>query len=183
LLTLGYFCTVTSAYGFNFWFPTIIKRLSGYTNLEVSLISALPYLAGLIAMLIVGWSSDRARERRWHTSLSLLAVCLGLLSGALARENIVLAVSMFCIACAGLYSYLPGFWALPGTFLTEASAAVSIGFINSVGNLGGFFGPAIVGYLDNKTGSFYSGIIYLSCSALAGAILILMVKHSPTTSQ
>ena len=183
LLTLGYFCAVTSAYGFNFWFPTIVKRLSDLSNLQVSLVAALPYLCGLIAMLVVGWSSDRTRERRWHTSLSLLAVSLGLLFGALLSENIVLAVPMFCIACAGLYSYLPGFWALPGTFLTEAAAAVSIGFINSVGNLGGFFGPYIVGFLDKKTGSFYSGIIYLSCSAMLAAIFILMVKHSTKTNE
>lgn len=177
-LTLGYFCAVTAAYGFNFWLPKILKDLSGYTNLQVSIIAALPYIAGLLAMLIVGWSSDRTKERRWHTSLSLVVVCLGLLFGALARENVVLAVSMFCVACAGLYSYLPGFWALPGTFLTEAAAAVSIGFINSFGNLGGFFGPYVVGYLDSKTGSFYSGLLYLSCSALVAAFLILMVKHS-----
>lgn len=183
LLTLGYFCAVTAAYGFNFWFPAIVKRLSDLSNLQVSLVAALPYLCGLGAMLVVGWSSDRTRERRWHTSLSLLAVSLGLLFGALLSENIVLAVAMFCVACAGLYSYLPGFWALPGTFLTEAAAAVSIGFINSVGNLGGFFGPYIVGFLDEKTGSFYSGIIYLSCSALMGAILILMVKHSSKISE
>ncbi len=176
-LTLGYFCAVTAAYGFNLWLPTIIKGF-GYSNLQTSLISALPYIAGLFAMLIVGWSSDRTKERRWHTSLSLVVVCLGLLFGALARENVVLAVSMFCVACAGLYSYLPGFWALPGTFLTEAAAAVSVGFINSFGNLGGFFGPYVVGYLDEKTGSFYSGLIYLSCSALVAAFLILMVKHS-----
>ena len=178
LLAIGYFCSVTSAYGFNFWLPTILKGLSGFTNLQVSLVSTLPYIAGLIAMLIVGWSSDRTQERRWHTSLSLLAVCLGLLFGALSQNYVVLSVSMFCIACAGLYSYLPGFWALPGTFLTEAAAAVSIGFINSVGNLGGFFGPYIVGFLDKKTGSFYFGIIYLSCSALVAAVLILMVRHS-----
>lgn len=180
-LTLGYFCAVTSAYGFNFWFPTILKRLSGFSNLEVSFVAALPYIAGLIAILVVGWSSDRTRERRWHTSISLLVVCIGLLFGAVLHENALLAVLMFCIACAGLYSYLPGFWAMPGTFLTEAAAAISIGFINSVGNLGGFFGPYIVGYLDNKTGSFYAGIVYLSCSAFAAAILILMVKHSPKT--
>ncbi len=177
LLTLGYFCAVTSVYGFNFWLPTILKGLSGFTNIQVSLIAALPYISGLAAMLIIGWSSDRTRERRWHASLPLFAVCGGLLFGALAQDHVVLAVSMFCIACAGLYSYLPGFWALPGTFLTEGAAAVSIGFINSIGNLGGFFGPYIVGYLDKNTGSFYSGIIYLSCSALAGALLILMVKH------
>ena len=179
LLAAGYFCAVTAAYGFNFWLPTILKGLSGYTNLQVSAIAALPYCAGLLTMLVVGWSSDRTRERRWHTAFSLLAVSVGLFLSASVSENIVLAVAFFCLAGAGLYSYLPGFWAIPATFLTESAAAASIGLINSVGNLGGFVGPYIVGYLNNKTNSFYAGIIYLSCSALIAAFLILMVQHSP----
>ena len=178
LLAAGYFCAVTSAYGFNFWLPTILKGVSDYTNFQVSAIAALPYCAGLLAMLVIGWSSDRTGERRWHTAFSLLAVSAGLFLSALFSENVWLAVAFFCVAGAGLYSYLPGFWAIPATFLTESAAAAAIGLINSVGNLGGFVGPYVVGYLNNKTNSFYAGIVYLSCSALVGAILILMVKHS-----
>ena len=179
LLAAGYFCAVTGAYGFNFWLPTILKGVSDYTNFQVSAIAALPYCAGLLAMLVIGWSSDRTGERRWHTAFSLLAVSAGLFLSALFSENVWLAVAFFCVAGAGLYSYLPGFWAIPATFLTEsAAAAAAIGLINSVGNLGGFVGPYVVGYLNNKTNSFYAGIVYLSCSALVGAILILMVKHS-----
>lgn len=178
LLAAGYFCAVTAAYGFTFWLPTILKGLSGYTNLQVSLIAAVPYCAGLIAMIFVGWSSDRTRERRWHTAISLLAVSTGLFLSALAADNVILAVVFFCVAGAGLYSYLPGFWAIPAAFLTESAAAASIGLINSIGNLGGFVGPYIVGYLNNKTNSFYAGIIYLSCSALIAAVLILLVRHS-----
>ena len=184
ILALGYFCAVTSAYGFNFWLPTIVKSLSGLTNLQVSAIAALPYCAGLAAMLVVGWSSDRTKERRWHTATSLLAVSGGLFFSAMFSDNIVLALAFFCLAGAGLYSYLPGFWAIPAAFLTETAAAASIGLINSVGNLGGFVGPFIVGYLNQRTNSFYAGIIYLSCSALAAAILILLVRHSASaTSQ
>ncbi|MEZ5424873.1 MAG: MFS transporter [Pyrinomonadaceae bacterium] len=177
-LTAGYFFAVISAYGFNFWLPTIIKKMSGYGNFQVTLIAALPYLCGLLAMIAVGWSSDRRGERRWHTAASLAAVCLGLHIFASFGDNLTVAVAALCLAGAGLYAYLPGFWALPGTFLTESAAAVSIGFINSVGNLGGFFGPYVVGYLDEKTGSFYWGVIYLSCSALLAAFLILLVRHS-----
>jgi ACS family tartrate transporter-like MFS transporter len=141
-------------------------------------VAALPYCAGLAAMLVVGWRSDRTGERRWHTALSLVAVSLGLLLSALVNERVALAVAMFCLAGAGLYSYLPGFWALPSAFLTESAAAVAVGLINSVGNLGGFVGPYAVGYLTKTTGSFYAGVIYLSCSALASACLILCVRHS-----
>lgn len=183
LLAAGYFCAVTAAYGFTFWLPTIVKGLSGYSNLQVSLIAAVPYCAGLMAMLVVGWSSDRTRERRRHTAFSLLAVSAGLFLSALFNENVVLAMTFFCVVGAGLYGYLPGFWALPAAFLTESAAAASIGLINSIGNLGGFVGPYIVGYLNNKTNSFYAPIIYLSCSALLAAVLILLVQHSAKTAE
>ncbi len=183
LLAAGYFCAVTAAYGFNFWLPTILKGLTDYSNLQVSVISAIPYCAGLAAMLVVGWSSDRTGERRRHTAFSLLAVSTGLFLSAFVSGNVVLAIVFFCVAGAGLYSYLPGFWAIPAAFLTESAAAASIGLINSIGNLGGFVGPYIVGYLNNKTNSFYAPIIYLSCSALLGAVLILLVQHSAKTAE
>jgi len=182
LLAIAYFCAVTCVYGFTFWLPTILKGLTGYSDLEVSIIAALPYCAGLVAMLLVGWSSDRTGERRWHATSSLLCVCIGLLLSSFSLDNPLVAIAMFCIVGAGIYSYLPAFWALPTAFLTESAAAASIGMINSVGNLGGFAGSYIVGYIISKTGSFYGGVIYLSCSALTAAILILLVKQSPRTS-
>lgn len=178
LLALAYFCSVTSAYGFNFWLPTILKGLSGFSNLLVTVVAALPYCAGLLAMLLVGWNSDRTGERRWHTALSLVGVSLGLLLSATLSQQVGLAVAMFCLAGAGLYGYLPGFWTLPTAFLTGSGAAAAVGLINSVGNLGGFVGPYAVGYLTKSTGSFYAGVIYLSCSAAASACLILLVRHS-----
>ena len=177
LLTLTYFFAVTAVYGFNFWLPTIIKGF-GYSNFETSLIASVPYIAGLALMLFVGWSSDRSGERKWHTALPLAAASVGLFLGAMYSSSPVFAISLFCVACAGIYGYLPAFWATPGLFLTEAAAAVSIGFINSVGNLGGFFGPYIVGYLDKQTGSFYFGIVYLSVSALVAAILAIATSHT-----
>lgn len=176
LLTLAYFFMVTAVYGFNFWLPSIIKKLSGSSNLVVTLISALPYCVALVAILIIGWSSDRTRERRWHTALSMIAASVGLLLSVVAQDHTALAVLMFCIAAAGMYGYLPGFWALPTSFLTGTPAAVSIGLINSVGNLGGFAGPFIVGYLSNVTNSFFGGVLYLSVSALVAAGLILSLR-------
>ncbi|MEP7074194.1 MAG: MFS transporter [Acidobacteriota bacterium] len=178
LMAAGYFCAVTSAYGFTIWLPTILKGLSGYSNTVTGVVSAVPYCVGMAAILFAGWSSDRTGERRWHTAVSLFAVCLGLVLSTVFHENPVASIAMFCIAGAGLYAYLPGFWALPGRFLTGSAAAASIGLINSVGNLGGFAGSYLVGYLNTKTGSFYAGVIYLSCSAFAAAIFVLLVKDS-----
>jgi len=176
LLTLAYFFMVTAVYGFNFWLPSIIKKLSGSSNLTVTLISTLPYCVALLAILLVGWSSDRTRERRWHTALSMIAASLGLLLSAVAQDRTALAVAMFCVAGAGMYSYLPGFWALPTSFLSGTAAAASIGLINSIGNLGGFVGPIIVGLVSKATNSYFGGILYLSFSALVAAGFVLSIR-------
>jgi ACS family tartrate transporter-like MFS transporter len=176
LLSAAYFFIVTSQYGFNLWLPKIVKSISGASNFVVTLISALPYCAALLAIWLLGWSSDRTQERRWHTGLCMLLAGAGLLLSVVTRRNIVLEISMFCLAGAGMYGYLPGFWALPTSFLTGTAAAASIGLINSIGNLGGFAGPYIVGYLSNTTGSFLGGLLYLSFSAVVAAGLIFSLR-------
>ncbi|HEY3041100.1 MAG TPA: MFS transporter [Pyrinomonadaceae bacterium] len=176
LLTLCVFCMASTVYGFNFWLPAIIKKASGSTNSIVGLISALPYCVGLIAILFIGWSSDRTRERRWHTALSMVVASIGLLAGIALRDQLALAVAMFCLAAVGMYGYLPSFWALPTSFLSGTAAAASIGLINSVGNLGGFVGPSVVGYVSKATNSFFGGVLYLSLTSLVAAVLVLSIR-------
>jgi len=176
VLALTYFFMVSSVYGFTFWLPSIIKKLSGSSNLRVSLLSAIPYCVGLIAILLVGWSSDRTRERRWHTALSMVAASVGLLLAVTLQGHLVLSIGMFCLAAAGIYAYCPGFWSLPTSFLSGTAAAASIGLINSIGNLGGYAGPHVVGYLSTLTGSFFGGVLYLSLSALVAAGLVLSIR-------
>jgi ACS family tartrate transporter-like MFS transporter len=175
LLTLVYFFIVTANYGLNFWLPKIVQRLSGLSSLQVTLITAIPYLAALPAMLLVGWHSDRTGERRWHTALSIFAAAASLAASQLAGDNVLLAMAMFSIAGMGLYAYLPSFWALPTTFLSEAAAAACIGLINSFGNLGGFVGPKAIGLLSDKTGSYSAGLYYLVGSAFLSGLLVLML--------
>jgi D-galactonate transporter len=176
ILTLAYFFIVTAVYGFNFWLPTLIKKASGSSNLTVTLVSALPYCFALAAILLVGWSSDRTKERRWHTAICMMVAGTGLLLSVFARDHVALAVSMFCVAAAGMYGYLPSFWSLPTSFLSGTAAAASVGLINSVGNLGGFAGPYIVGYLSKRTNSFIGGMLYLSVSAFLAAGLVLSLR-------
>ncbi len=176
LLTLAYFFMVTAVYGINFWLPSIVKKLSGSSNMHVTLISAIPYCFGLASIILMGWHSDKTKERRWHTALAMMTTSLGLLLSVVAGNYTALAVSMFCLAAAGTAGYLPGFWALPTSFLTGTAAAAAIGLINSFGNLGGFVGPYIVGYLSKKTSSYVGGVLYLSASALAASMLILSLR-------
>jgi len=177
LLTAAYFLAVTGGYGFIFWLPTLVKNISGSSNLKVSLLSAVPYCFALAGMLFFGWSSDQTGERRWHTSVPLFLTAIGLIL-SVTVTNPMLTISMLCLAGIGVHSYLPSFWSLPTKFLTGSAAAACIGLINSVGNLGGFVGPYAVGYINTATSSFFGGICYLAFSSLAGGLLILTLREA-----
>src|SRR5262245_658080 len=177
LLTAVYFLAVSGIYGFVVWFPTILKRATGYSNLAVTLLAALPFLAGLIVMLLNGWHSDRTGERRWHTAIPLFAGAAAL-GGAVAAGNPALAFALMVIAGAATTAFLPSFWPLPTEFLSGSAAAAAIGLINSIGNLGGFLGPYAIGYLRWHSGSFTPGLLVL-LAAMAGAGLLVLTLPAP----
>jgi ACS family tartrate transporter-like MFS transporter len=176
LLTLIYFLSTTGVYGFTIWFPTILKRASGLSIGTVTFLVALPYLAALTATLLNGWHSDRTQERRWHTAGPLFTGSAALLFAIVSGSHIWMQLGFFTIFAACLYSYAPCFWALPTIALGESAAAACIGLINSLGNLGGFAGPFIVGYLVTRTGSFTSGLDCLMFNLLGAGILVLCLR-------
>ena len=178
LLAVVYFLAVTGSYGVSFWLPTILKQLSGLSNLTVALIAAAPYVLLLFTMILAGWSSDRRNERRWHTAVPLLIAGGALGASVAARSHLVAAILLLTVATGFLWTFAPIFWALPTSILTEGAAAASIGLINSVGNLGGFAGPYAVGYLEQLTGSTSAGIVCLAASLVLAAILVLRL-HKP----
>lgn len=175
LLTLCYFFSTTGGYGINFWLPTILKRLSGQSDLKVTLLASLPYLAGFVMQQWNGWHSDRTRERRWHAAIPTLLSGLTLFLAVVFGSNLALAVTLFTLVGACYFAYHPCFWAVPTVFLSESAAAASIGLINSVGNLGGFVGPLMMGYLVTRTRSFTIGLLYLVGSLLLSGVLMLAV--------
>jgi nitrate/nitrite transporter NarK len=119
------------------------------------------------------------KERRWHAAVCMTIASVGLFLAVTAKDHLALSIAMFSFAAVGLYGYLPGFWSLPTSFLSGTTAAASIGLINSVGNLGGFVGPYVVGYL--KTGdSYFASVLYLSGSALVAACLVLSLRATRT---
>jgi ACS family tartrate transporter-like MFS transporter len=185
LLGLTYFCSVTAYYGLNLWMPKIVKDLGQYKEeLPVTLITAIPYLIGLVSLIVFGRSSDRTGERRWHTAAAMAVLSMGLfLSVAVLGWNSVpWIVAMFSFAVVGSYGYLPSFWALPTIFLTESAAAASIGLINSLGNLGGYVGPKVQGLLKEQTQSYRGGLLYLAGSALVASVLVLALRHARQAS-
>lgn len=175
LLTACYFFAVAGNYGIAFWLPTMLKRLSGQTDLKVSLLASLPYLAGFLTQQWNGWHSDRTRERRWHATIPVLLSGVTLFLAIRSGSHVGLSIIFFTMVGAAYYSFHPAFWAVPTEFLSESAAAASIGLINSIGNLGGFFGPMIMGYLVSRTHSFTAGLWYLVGSFFVSGILMLAV--------
>lgn len=181
LLTAIYFLAVTGMYGFTFFLPSIVDRMKGVSISAQTLISTMPFVLALIAILLNASHSDRTLERRWHTAVPLLfgGGAMGLT--AYFASNTILASLFMCFLGLTL-GYLPVFWTHPSTRLTASSAAFAIGLINSVGNLGGFVGPKFVGELKTQSGNYESGLWFLAgCIFLAG--LLAMLLSSPKKTQ
>ena len=175
LLTLCYFFATAGGYGIAFWLPTILKRLSGQSDIRVTLFAALPFLAGFVMQQLNGWHSDKAGERRWHAAVPIFLAGAALLLAVKFGSSTGLAVSLFTLVGASYFAFHPCFWAVPSTFLSASAAAASIGLINSLGNLGGFVGPLMMGYLVTRTRSFTAGLLYLVGSLCLSGILMLAV--------
>lgn len=176
LLTGCYFFAMTGNYGIGFWLPTILQRLSGFSNLTVTLFASLPYLVGLATQQWNGWHSDSSGERRWHSALPLILSGVSLALVAAFGANPFLAIALFTLMGGCYFAFMPPFWAVPSAFLGESAAAASIGMINAVGNLGGFFGPSLIGYLVSRTHSFNGGLLCLVASFCLGGLCMLAVS-------
>jgi MFS transporter, ACS family, tartrate transporter len=160
-------------YSVIFWLPTILQKQSGFSDLQVGLFGAVPYVVALFAMLFNGWHSDKGRERRWHAAFPLFVGAAGfscLLSLPGSHVTTVLQLSVICVPMA----FLPVFWTIPTEILSGSKAAVAVGTINSLASLAGFAGPYVFGYLRAETGSFVAGFAVLMFCALAAGTLMLL---------
>jgi len=179
MLTVGLFFTYTGGYAFCFWMPTMLQRLTGWTDVsKIGWIGAIPFVGGLVGMLLLGWSSDRSRERRWHFAIPQLTAALALIAWFFLPSSTALLVALFTLVGFGTVAYLPSFWALPSAFLTSSAAAAAVGFINCTASIGGFFGPKIIGDISQRTGSFNWGFIFmLACWIVASAIVLICPRE------
>jgi ACS family tartrate transporter-like MFS transporter len=169
LLALNYFGIVTASLGLLLFLPQMVKQL-GFTNMQVGWVTMVPYLFGALSMAVWGWLSDRMSERRWNLFWACVLAALGLAIAGATTGTYWSLVGM-TIATIGLYGTKGPFWAMPSMFLTGTAAASGIAWINSIGNTGGFFGPSIVGWAKDVTGSFSGGIYCLAAFALMSAIV------------
>jgi ACS family tartrate transporter-like MFS transporter len=176
LLVLAYFGIVTTSYGFSLWMPTVVKSLTGLSNLTVSLVATLPYVAGGVCTAVIGLSSDRTGERRVHTMVPMLMAALGMTIGVASRAP-VLGLLALALVGAGIYGFMPAFWPMPRWFLSGAAGAAAVGLINSVGCLGGFVGPFLVGRLKSPTAGYGPGLAALGATATFAAVMVFLVRR------
>jgi ACS family tartrate transporter-like MFS transporter len=176
-LILIYFGMMISLYALNSWAPLLLKSLSSrYSNSMVGLLLPIPYLVGLAGMIFICHSSDRTAERRYHVAIPSFAA-----GGALvllgAVHSAFLTVILLSFVAVGVYGRMGPFWTLPSEFLTGFSAAAGIALINSVGNLGGFVGPYIIGAVAMRTGNLYGGLAIAGIFSFISAILVLVLPR------
>jgi ACS family tartrate transporter-like MFS transporter len=170
-----YFLWISGFWGYNYWIPQVLKSLSGWSNLAIGWLTAVPLVFSLAAMLAIGHSSSKRREKRWHGAIGLFIGAIGMGVGVFMKEP---WSAFFFVVLAGIGVYAPFgvWWSYPTTFLSGTAAAGAIGLINSFGNLGGFVGPYITGFIKDTTGTFTIAWVYLACSLTLAGLLILTFK-------
>ena len=173
LFSLVYFCCAMGLYGTGFWIPQLIKNTGVKDPLHVGLLSAIPYGCGAVAMVLFGRSSDRSGERRVHFAVASLLGAAGIVASNLYRENTLAAMIGLSVATAGILATFPLFWPMPTALLGGTAAAAGIAWINSLGNLAGFFGPSIVGWMTDWTKRSDYGLYVVAAAMVLGATLVL----------
>jgi MFS transporter, ACS family, tartrate transporter len=177
LLTLNYFGIVTASLGLLIFLPQMVKQL-GLTNMQVGWVTMIPYLCGAASMMTVGWLADRLGERRWLLFGSCVLAAVGLVIAGQTIGTWWSVVGM-SLAAMGLYGTKGPFWAMPPLLLTGIAAATGIAWINSIGNLGGFVGPSVVGWARQVSGSFAGGLYALAAFAAMSAIVAALWLNFP----
>ena len=179
LLALNYLGIVTASLGMLIFIPQMIKSLGDYSNMTVGWLTMIPYTCGAIAMVVWGRISDRMNERRWNLFIGCVFSTVGLVIAGMTMGTWWALVGM-SIAAMGFYGSKGPFFAMPPMFLSGAGLAAGIAWINSLGNLGGFFGPWYVGTMKDLTGSYAGGLYGLALLGLIAAIVCALFLHIPS---
>jgi sugar phosphate permease len=175
LLAIIYAFFLMGLYGVSFWLPSLIKAAGVKDPLNVGLLTAIPYGAGTLAMILTSQRSDRLRERRWHLAIPGLLGALGLILSTLVSHNTVLAMAALTLGAAGVCTTVSQFWNLPGAFLGGVAAAAGIAFVNSVGNISGFVAPYMVGWVKDATGTTNVAMVIIAACMITASILVFRV--------
>lgn len=182
LFALLYFCLTLGMYGFQLWLPRIIQNFGGLNESITALLCIPPAIFQALGMLIIAASSDRTGERRNHVCASALIACLGFFASAYFTQPVILLLAL-CVTAFGIWGTVGPFWAMPTSVLNKQAAAAGIALINSVGNLGGFAGPALVGVIKQHLREFRYALLAMAISLLAAAFLALLVGRAPSEKE
>jgi ACS family tartrate transporter-like MFS transporter len=181
-LIAAWFLALTGVLGNIYWIPTFLKRLSGHSDREVTSLLLIPALMGIGGILFNGWHSDKKAERRWHTAIPLLIA--GFMYAVLipSRHNVSLAVVWLLLGSGIYFAFYPTFWSMPTMILSESAAAATFGLINSIGQLGGFAGPSVIGFLNDRTHSLTASFGFIALVyVLAGSLVLSLRIRDPLT--
>jgi ACS family tartrate transporter-like MFS transporter len=169
------FTYLIGLYAMSFWMPQAVKQLAqNCSNTLLGILVMVPHMVGMAAMILVSRHSDRTLERRYHAAGPLIAGALALMLLS-TTGSVWMALALWSVIAAGIYSFLGPFWALPSEFLSGLSAAAGIAFINSIGSLGGFVGPSAIGVLTKHAGGMSIGLRFVGFSLLMSAVLLLLL--------
>jgi ACS family tartrate transporter-like MFS transporter len=182
LLALNYLGIVTASLGMLIFIPQIVKSLGFSNNMTVGWLTMIPYGVSAVVAVIWGQVSDRMNERRWNLFVGCLASAAGLVIAAMTMGTWWAMVGMTIAAC-GFYGSKGPFWAMPPMFLTGPAAAAGIAWINSIGNLGGFFGPSYVGFMKDLTGGYAGGLYGLAAFGLIAAMITAFFLKIPAVER
>lgn len=181
LVSIPYLAIVIAFYGISFWLPQMVQAASGLGSATVVLLSAIPYVAATIGLLVVGASSDRTGERRWHVAIPCLIGAAGFVLTVIGPQTLTVSLATLSMAAFGIWGTLGPFWTLPTAFLRGTAAAGGIALVNSVGNVGGFIGPSLVGWVRESTGQFGAGLLMLAAILIAGAVIVVAIPGKRRT--
>ena len=180
-LSLVYFGAVACNYGIGFFLPQIVKAF-GMSNLETGFVTAIPYIVGTCAIIYWGRRSDRMKERKGHAAFALGVAAVGIAASTFLPDPTMKMIAL-SIAAFGVFGSLPVFWTLPTAFLSGAAAAGGIAIVNAIGNLSGFVGPYLVGYIKDRTGSFDGGLLCLAAFGFIAMVIVLVLNHDSALEQ
>jgi MFS transporter, ACS family, tartrate transporter len=177
-LAFAFLCNVVPIYGITMWLPLIAKGAGDLTNFQTGMVTTVPYICAAVAMVINARHSDRTGERKLHILIAALIGACGFVLAATAAPP-YLGLLGLCIGAAGIWCANTVFWTLPASILTGAAAAAGIGLINAVGNLGGFIGPYMTGWIRQSFGGFGPAMLCLAgFLALHGIVLYFFVRRA-----
>jgi MFS family permease len=174
-LALVYFCLVTAIYALSFWLPQIVRSTGVTDLLLVGVLTAIPWMAGAIGTVRWGLHSDRGSERRWHIAAAALLGAGGLVASTWGSTSTVASVASMSVAAIGVLGAIPVFWTVPTSFLAGDAAAACIAWVNSIGNLGGFFAPYFVGWVKDVSHRTAPALYLISALLALGGLLVPLV--------